>query len=215
MAKKLLGLMLAILMAVPTTSVAQEHDSLKGVRSVSPGARILLEMRDGDVIQARLVRVEADRVVVRGVAPGKHPRALRTIVVDGEDAYVLDAAAVSGGLLLRDGKPVFVAGTGPAEPEQAALVARRLGVGTTVEVRLREGGPRRGTVRGKVSKVGDTTLVLGRGKKARAIAYADIASLRRAPMPEGLKVAAFVIGICSVQGAYIIGRGLMALAAEG
>lgn len=211
MAKKLLGLVLAILMAVPTTSFAQEDDSLKGVRSVPPGARVRLEMRDGDVIQATLVRVEADHAVVRGVDASRHARTLRTVVIDGDAAYLLDKATVIRGGLLVDGKPEFTAKADSAEPELAALTARRLGVGATVEIRMRDGG----AVRGKVSQVGDATLVIGKGKKARAIPYADMAGLRRAPMPQGVKVAAIAISLCGARMAFIVVAGLAQLAAEG
>ena len=215
MARKLLGLVLAILMAVPTTSFAQEDDSLKGVRSVPPGARVRLEMRDGDVIQATLVRVEADHAVVRGVDASRHARTLRTVVIDGEAAYLLDKATVIRGGLLLDGKPEFTAKADSAEPELAALTARRLGVGATVEIRMRDGGAVRGALRGKVSQVGDATLVIGKGKKARAIPYADMAGLRRAPMPQGVKVAAIAISLCGARMAFIVVAGLAQLAAEG
>ena len=191
MAKKLLGLVLAILMAVPTTSFAHEDDSLKGVRSALAGARVRLVTRDGDVIRATLVRVEESSVVVSGVEAAGRPRSLKGLVVDGRETYALDAATISSSHRVIESKTEFAALAGAPDREQDATKARQVRVGSNIEVRLRDGK----RVKGRVTELFADALVIRRGFGGRSIAYADMVSLDRTRMSEGNKIGAVVVGI--------------------
>ena len=190
MAKKLLGLVLAILMAVPTTSFAQE-DSLRGLRSALAGARVKLVMRDGDVIRATLVRVEESGVVVSGVEATGRPCSLKGLVVDGRETYALDAATISSSHRVIESKTAFAALAGAPDREQDATKARQVRVGSNIEVRLRDGK----RVKGRVTELFADALVIRRGFGGRSIAYADMVSLDRTRMSEGNKIGAVVVGI--------------------
>lgn len=191
MAKRLLGLVMALVMACPTLSFGQEDDSLKGVRSAPAGARVKLVMRDGDEIWATLIRVDESSVVVSGVEASGRPRALKGLVVDGHETYALDAASISNSHHVIESKAAFAASTDASEPDLVNTKAQQCRVGSNIEVRLRDGK----RVKGRVSELFADSLVIRRGFGGRTIAYADMVSLDRARMSEGNKVAAVLVGI--------------------
>ena len=199
MAKKLLGLMLAILMACPTVSFAQD-DSLKGIRSAPAGAHVKLVMRDGDEIWATLIRVEESSVVVSGVEASERPRVLQGVIVDGRVTYALGAATISSSHHVIESKTAFTALTGASDPDLGSTKARQLRVGSKVEVRLRDGTQ----VRGRVSELFADALVVRRGRWDRTtIAYSDMASLNRARMTDKGKAA---VAAVAIGGAALLGR---------
>ena len=194
MAKKLLGLVLAILMAVPTTSFAQEDAQKSHAADVS-GTRVRLALANHDSITATLLSVDDLGVVVRDVDFGRRPMTFRSAPDWGNAASRMAAADIVG-VVLRSRKPVAQSSTGGPEPALVRRVVGQLTPGTTIDVRTLDGRHRRARLVG--TEADGFHIAQRRG--IATVAYADVTAVGPAGM-SGLKKGILTgLGIYTVIG---------------
>ena len=172
MVKKLLGLILAILMAMPTTSFAQE-DVFAPVRNQPSGVRVVLELHDGPTLKGSLVSVSDDALVVGTLDRVRESATLRNAPgIPG--AYVFAPSEVARVGLEPNQRNFYVVAPGQsADPDAVRRAVARLKVGRTVNVTTSVGR----TYRGSLTRANDEGFDLIVGGRVVTVAYSDVVAV--------------------------------------
>lgn len=207
MAKKLLGLALAILMACPTTSFAQE-DVFAAVRDEIEGARLKLVLEGPREIRATLVRMEPDGVVVRDVKSGTAPVSLHRPEGGERGTYILRSADVRSATVRNHSRAQIDPTTEASQADVVRGKIRSLGVGKQVRVWASSGGWRIGTI----STVSADAFHLRTSDAEEVFAYNDVRGLEvltPAEWKRGLKELGWLcLGVILFGGALIMSLAL-------
>ena len=142
MAKKLLGLVLAILMAVPTTSFAEGE---RGATGDGNGLRITLAMQKGLSLSGTVDDVVDDMVTIRRVTWAIGSLSTFATGEPGSGRYRLPLAGAKS-IRLESGKHPLDATSSRLWAHLLLGVAKHTAPERTSQVRLRAGGLRRGHV---------------------------------------------------------------------
>lgn len=208
MAKKLLGLVLAILMAVPTTAFAQDG-MFAAVRSEVEGARLRLVLDGGREIRATLVRVDADAIVIRDVKAGPQLLALRRPDGGENGTALLPRADVRSVSVLKHSPAQLRETAGKSNAEVVRLKLGRVGLGKQVKVWPSSDGWRVG----ELVMLGVDSFGVRTPDGQETIAYGDVRALE-VHTPAGWGQALKIAGVLYLSVGTVVGVAVMAMLAH-
>ena len=182
MAKRLLGMLMALLMACPTTTFAQD-DVFAALRNQPSGVRVVLVLRDEPTVKGSLVSLTDEALVVGTLDRIRGTATLRNAPgVSG--AFVFRRSDVVSAEVERDRRTFYVAAPGHApDPESARQAVARVKTGRTIDVTTVEGTTYRGALAATRAEAFDVTV----GRRLVTVSYSDVVAVGPTGMSRGEK----------------------------
>lgn len=181
MAQRLLGLVMALVMACPTLSFAQE-DVLAAVRKEPRGVRVLLVMKNGTALRGSLVSVDDKVLIVGRLDPYSKGLTLRN-APGRPGAFIFGVDELSLVEAQWSARPVYIAvDNEPPNPDLVRATVNRLEMGSTIDIRT----TRQVSYRAKLLGVRADGFDIAARRRVVSLAYSEVAAVGPAGM-SGLK----------------------------